>query len=474
MFRLCEIFKDHERVMNLKKHLLMGIAFGTLALSTSAQAETLREALVKAYLNNPTLNAERASLRATDEGVSQALANWRPTISWTGSVNRSQNENNSRTGDDRTQSLTPITSNFSITQPLFRGFQTVNATAEAEENVLAERWRLIEQEQQTLLDAVTAFSDIVRDKAVLELNKNNEQVLRRQFEATTDRFEVGELTRTDVSQAQARFAKSTADRIQSEGDLVSTRANYENIIGEIPTEPVPSVLPSDIPATIEEAIERAMKANPLLQAAIHDELAARKNIDEVAGRLLPELSLTASNEVSMESSAKDTRTDDTRIGLSVTVPFYQQGTVYSQVREAKQTAAELRMDMEQARRNATESAKSGWEGLVTARARIQSFLAQIRSAEVALDGVQREASVGSRTVLDVLDAEQELLDAKVSLVRAQRDELVAVFELKKALGDLTAEKLRLDTGIYDPSVHYDEVRDKWVGTSSVGDIDEME
>lgn len=460
--------------MNLKKHLLMGIAFGTLALSTSAQAETLREALVKAYLNNPTLNAERASLRATDEGVSQALANWRPTISWTGTVNRSQNENNSRTGDDRTQSLTPVTSNFSITQPLFRGFQTVNATAEAEENVLAERWRLIEQEQQTLLDAVTAFSDIVRDKAVLELNKNNEQVLRRQFEATTDRFEVGELTRTDVSQAQARFAKSTADRIQSEGDLVSTRANYENVIGEIPTEPVPSVLPSDIPATIEEAIDRAMKANPLLQAAIHDELAARKNIDEVAGRLLPELSLTASNEVSMESSAKDTRTDDTRIGLSLTVPFYQQGTVYSQVREAKQTAAQLRMDMEQARRNATESAKSGWEGLVTARARIQSFLAQIRSAEVALDGVQREASVGSRTVLDVLDAEQELLDAKVSLVRAQRDELVAVFELKKALGDLTAEKLRLDTGIYDPSVHYDEVRDKWVGTSSVGDIDEME
>jgi len=460
--------------MNLRKNFLIGVALGALTFSSQADAETLREALVKAYMNNPTLNSERATVRATDEGVSQALANWRPEVTWTGTAGKERNDNNSRTGSNREQTLTPVTSTFAVTQPLFRGFRTEAATAEAEANVEAARARLLEKEQEVLMDAVLAYSNIVRDEAVLELNRNNEQVLRRQFEATTDRFEVGELTRTDVSQAQARFAKATADRIQSEGDLESSRATYEKIIGDLATKPIPSPLPSDIPATVEEVVERAQQSNPLFLAALADEKAAIKNIDEVAGKLLPELNLTAGAETTLETSSQDTRTESASVGLTLTVPFYQKGTVYSQIRQAKQTAAEKRMDMEEARRNAVESGRTGWEGLVTARARIQSFLAQIRSAEVALDGVQREAAVGSRTVLDVLDAEQELLDAKVSLVRAQRDELVAIYELKKAIGELTAEKLGLDTGIYDPKVHYDEVRDAWIGTSSVGDIDENE
>jgi outer membrane protein len=453
---------------------MYSVAVSVLTFSANAQAETLNEALIKAYLNNPTLKSERANVRATDEGVSQALANWRPDVSWSGSIYRSRNDNNARTGNDRTQSLTPMSSAFTVTQPIFRGFQTISATAEAEANVKADRWRLVNQEQTTLIDTITAYSNVVRDIAVLELNKNNEQVLLRQLEATKDRFEVGELTRTDVSQAEARYAKSTADRVQSEGDLKSSQATYQNLVGEAPIDlKVPS-LPSDLPGNAEEAIEKAKKNNPLFLAAYFDELSSVENIDEQAGKLLPELNLVASSETAFESSSKGSRSDTAKIGLTLTVPFYQQGSVYSQVREAKQTAAEKRMDMEQARRNAVESAQSGWEGLVTAQARIQSFLAQIRAAEVALDGVQREASVGSRTVLDVLDAEQELLDAKVSLVRAQRDELVAVYELKQAIGDLTAEKLGLDTGIYDPNVHYDEVRDAWVGTSSVGDIDEMQ
>ncbi|NVK18246.1 MAG: TolC family outer membrane protein [Methylocystaceae bacterium] len=460
--------------MNFKKSFLFSVAASTLLFVTDLKAETLEEALVKAYLNNPTLKSERASLRATDEGVSQALSNWRPDVSWSGSIYRSQNESNSRTGDDRTQTLTPMSSTFTVTQPLFRGFQTISATAEAEANVSAERWRLVDQEQSTFIDAVTAYSNVVRDIAVLELNRNNEAVLTRQLEATRDRFEVGELTRTDVSQAESRLANSTADRIQSEGDLEISRANYQNIIGDLPVDlQVPS-LPSDLPTSAEEAIERAQKNNPEFLASYFDEEAALENIDEVAGKLLPELNLEASQSTNFESSSKGSRSDEAKIGLKLTVPFYQKGSVYSQVREAKQTAAEKRMDMEQARRNAVEAAHSGWEGLVTAQARIQSYLAQIRAAEVALDGVQREAAVGSRTVLDVLDAEQELLDAKVSLVRAQRDELVAVFELKQAIGDLTAEKLGLDTGIYDPDVHYNEVRDAWVGTSSVGDVDEMQ
>jgi len=475
MVRLCETYVSvMGNKMNLRKNFLIGVALGAMAFSSQANAETLREALVKAYMNNPALNSERATVRATDEGVSQALANWRPEVTWTGTVAKERSDNNSRSGSNREQTLTPMTSSFSITQPLFRGFQTEAATAEAESKVDAARARLLEKEQEVLMDAVLAYSNIVRDEAVLELNRNNEQVLRRQFEATNDRFEVGELTRTDVSQAEARFAKATADRIQSEGDLESSRATYQKIIGEIPSKPIPSPLPSDIPTTVEEVIERAQQSNPTFLAAVADEKAAMENIEEMAGKLLPELNLTASTDTALESSSRNSRTESASIGLSLKVPFYQKGTVYSQVRQAKQTAAEKRMDMEEARRSAVESGRTGWEGLVTARARIQSFLAQIRSAEVALDGVQREAAVGSRTVLDVLDAEQELLDAKVSLVRAQRDELVAVYELKQAVGELTAEKLGLDTGIYDPKVHYDEVRDAWIGTSSVGDVDEKE
>ncbi|SCA54912.1 Outer membrane protein [Candidatus Terasakiella magnetica] len=460
--------------MKLRKNFLLGVALGAMAFGVPAHADTLEEALIKAYLNNPSLNAERASVRASDEGVSQALANWRPNVTWTGSAYRSINENNSRLGDDRRQVLTPLASTFSVTQPLFRGFQTLSAVDEAEATIKAERWRLIEEEQGILLNTVTAYSNVVRDLAVLELNKNNEAVLLRQLEATKDRFEVGELTRTDVSQAEARYAKSTADRIQSEADLESSRANYYSLVGEMPTAVATPSVPSNLPTSVDETIAAAKKNNPEFLASVYDEEAAIENIDEMAGKLLPELNLVASSETSLEASSIGGRSDTAKIGLTLSVPFYQKGTVYSQVREAKQTAAEKRMDMEQARRDAIESGHSGWEEYVAAKARIQSFLSQIRAAEVALDGVQREAAVGSRTVLDVLDAEQELLDAKVSLVRAERDQLVAAYELKRAIGGLTAEKLGLDTGIYDPNVHYDEVRDAWIGTSSVGDIDELE
>lgn len=459
--------------MKFKKEFFFGVALGVFSLTTGAMAETLENALIKAYLNNPELNAQRASLRATDEAVSQALSNWRPNVTWTGTADRQQRDDNTRTTSSRTVSTNPLTSTFTITQPLFRGFQTVNETAEAEANVKAERWRLVDQEQETLLDAVTAYANMLRDAAVLQLNTNNEQVLLRQLEATQDRFDVGELTRTDVSQAQSRYSRSVADRIQSQGDLEQARADYENVIGDIPVDlEIPAAI-SSLPPTVDEAVALAMKNNPAFLAAFYDEVEAMEDIDKTAGRLLPELDLVASSSTSLYTSTDDNRTDTHKIGLSLTIPFYQQGSVYSEVREAKQTAAQRRMEMEQARRNAIEVAKTSWEELVTARARIESFQDEIRSAEVALDGVQREAAVGSRTVLDVLDAEQELLDAKVSLVRVQRDELVAMFELKQAIGELTAEKLGLDTGIYEPDVHYNEVRGKWIGTSSVGDIDEM-
>jgi len=459
-------------MMKFRYSCFLGIAAYAFGMG-SLQADTLNDALVKAYLNNPSLKSQRANVRATDEGVSQAMANWRPAVTWTGSASRARNENSVRARDEQSQTISPLNSTFNVTQPLFRGFRTHAAIEQAESNVSANRWRLKDAEQTILLNAVTAYSNVVRDEAVLELNRNNEEVLRRQLEATQDRFEVGELTRTDVSQAQARLAGATADRIQAEGDLEVSRASYQNIIGMVPTDlSVPS-LPADLPKNVNESVARAMSGNPTLLAASYDEQASIDGIEETSGQLLPEINLVASSTTSLDSTSENTRTEDNRIGFNVSVPFYQQGAVYSQVRQAKQVAAQRRMDMEQARRDAIESAHSSWENLTTARARIQSFLAQIEAAEVALDGVQREASVGSRTVLDVLDAEQELLDAKVSLVRAERDQLVAVYRVKQSVGTLTAEKLGLDAAIYDPTVHYNEVKDIWMGTSSVGDIDDF-
>ena len=444
--------------------LSLGVGFSV----AEAPAQTLEEALAAAYLNNPTLAAERSSLRQTDEGVNQAVANWRPTVSFSANYGRSAVKSFTTHTTARSQHRKPGSVALTVDQTLFRGFRTESETAEAEFSVMGDRARLADTEQTVLLDAVSAYVNVVRDQAVLKLNINNEQVLKRQLEATRDRFEVGEITRTDVHQAESRWVGATADRIQAEGNLENSRAAFVNVVGASP-EDLKSTPPNvALPGGLEEAIQISFASNPNVTAAEYDEKVSREAVKQVRGELYPSVNLTGSASKNWDAGGEGTISQTFATAIELTVPIYQQGAVYSRLREAKQATAEDRMQIDQARRDAIEDTTRAWETLKTAVARIKSFNSQVNAATIALEGVEKEAAVGSRTVLDVLDAEQELLDAKVNLVRAQRDHIVAIFELRAAIGQMTARHLELPVTFYEPNAHYNEVRDRWFGGSSSG------
>jgi outer membrane protein len=451
-----------------KYSLVVGSAIaGFLMTVGPASSQTLTEALAAAYMNNPELLAARADMRSEDEAVPQALANWRPTVTLSSGIDRTYSRLNTRPGN-RDQVRSPRDAAVNVSQPLFRGFRTTAGVSQAELNVKSARATLLAKEQDILLSAATAYMSVVRDQAVLDLNIKNEQVLNRQLEATQDRFRVGEITRTDVSQAEARVAGAAADRIQSEGNLNNSRASYFNVVGEPAGKlSAPSNLGA-LPADLDAAVKAATSSHPDVVSQGYDEQAARENIKSVRGELLPTLSLSGTVSRAWESTTNDSQFTTGRVGVDLSVPIYQQGAVYSRLRAAKQDAGQSHLLLENARRDAREVAAKAWETLETAKARIKSFSAQIKAAEIALEGVQREAAVGSRTVLDVLDAEQELLDAKVNLVGANRDQLVASFELQEAVGQLTAKNLGLPVKIYDASKHYKEIRSKWFGSNSSG------
>jgi outer membrane protein len=439
------------------------VLFGCVVWTGAAGAQSLEDTLVKAYQNNPSLKADRARLRATDEGVPQAISSWRPTVSLSGSAGHEVNDATS-TSAPRTGDVTnPRSASVSVTQNLYRGGRTEAAIDQAERNVEADRARLGATEQTILLGAATAFANVVRDQAVLDLNVNNERVLQRQLEATGDRFRVGEVTRTDVSQAESRLSRARADRISAEGSLADSRANYENVVGEKPPVLRRATPLSGLPATLEGAVDAARANNFTVRQARSVEDAAKSNVDLVSGELLPTVSLTGKVGTSRESATRFSENDSASITANVSIPLYSSGSVSARVRAAKETVSQRRDEYNQAVRNAIETTTSAWQALKTARAQISAFTSAVSATRIALEGVREEANVGSRTVLDVLDAEQEHLDAQVGLVRAQRDELVATFQLRQAIGELTAGKLGLPVEIYDVEKHYKEVRGKWWG-----------
>ena len=448
----------------IKRFLLTCSILATGGLvAQGASAESLEDALIKAYQSNPTLEAGRAALRSTDEEISQALSNWRPSVTLNGDAGFRENSTEAN-GVDTDNSLTPYTVGLNVTQPIYRGGRTVAQTDRAEARVLAQRAALRETEQDVLLNVATAYFNVLRDMAVVELNQNNTRVLDRQLQATSDRFEVGEVTRTDVSQAEARLAGSKADLISAQGALANTRAQYERLVGNPPANlEIPNPL-IGLPTSIADVLAIAQDQHPEVLQAMYTEQAARSDIRVNEGSLYPEVKLSAGVDRTHEASNEDMTTDSADIIASVSVPLYQQGAVYSSVRAAKETAGQARIQVDEARRAVIENATSAWETLVTARASIESQQAQVSSAEVALDGVQREASVGSRTVLDVLDQEQELLQARVNLVGSRRDAAVAEFQVKAAMGALNAQVLGLPVEVYDTESNYNKVKDQWWGT----------
>lgn len=440
--------------------ILGGMVLGGIG-SQPAAAQSLKEALIQTYQSNPTLSAARAELRATNERVPQALSNWRPLVEAEGSYGAAQSD--AERPVDTSEGRLPAGANLTVTQPLYRGGRTVAGTGRAENEVLAQRARLETTEQDVLLNAVTAYADVWRDQSVLELNINNEQVLARQLEATQDRFDVGELTRTDVAQSESRLSSATADRIGAEGNLSSSRATFENVVGVYPQKLDQPPLPPELPKALEEVVGAAESANPRVLATNYDELAAQRSVREVEGELLPSVNLQGSVGYQHERSSRNSESTSAEVLAIVSVPLYQQGSVSSRVRESKQIASQRRLLVREAIRQSREDAISAWESLLTARAQIAALEQSVRANEIALEGVRQENAVGARTVLDVLDAEQELLDAQVGLVSAKRDEVVASYQVLSAIGRMTASDLRLETAIYDPDSDYRKVREKWFG-----------
>lgn len=446
------------------------------SFANPVSAETLNEALAQAYLSNPRLEAQRAALRATDENVPQALAGWRPNFNASGSIGqgyqRDVQEVQSRTGNqDYSQEswVEPNSVYGEIKQPLFRGGQTLAQTRAAENTVRAERARLTSVEQDILLDAATAYMDVFSSKTQLDLTIRNEQRLQRQLEATRDRFQVGEVTRTDVFQSEARLARATAERVQAEGRLDTARAAYRNAVGQSPGTLDRPPIPDGLPSSLDDAVDIAIGGNPDVRARAFDERSALDSVDNVRGRLLPSLQVIGRVVRQYEVDGENREFTSYEALVQMDVPLYTAGTTYSQVRQARQTVTRRRRELDAAQRETVREATDAWTRLETARAAIASRQKQVEANQVALDGVQREAEVGARTVLDILDAEQELLDSQVTLVQAERDEVVAAYRLKSAIGELTAQQLRLEVPIYDPTQHYREVRNAWFGLSSSGD-----
>lgn len=445
------------------RKFLFAMGLAAALAGFEAQAQTLQDALVNAYRNNPGLLAARARLRSVDERLPELLSAVFPGVDFAGSYGWRRFDDRSGTGFASGSSTTsPASASLTATQLLYAGGVTRAALMQAQSNLKAERANLFATEQNTLLAAVTAYADVVREQAVLELNIGNERVLERQLEATRDRFAVGELTRTDIAQAESRLSRARADRIAAEGRLTDSRANYANVVGG-PIGVLRAAEPlKDLPATLEESIESGRKGSFEVRRARHSEDAARRGIRISAGASYPRVSLSSELSTDREQGNRRTsRSNDFSVTARVTVPLYDGGAVSARVRTAAQVASQRRQEYAQAVRNAVEASTEAWQLLQSTRAQIQAIAASVAAAEIALEGVRQETDVGSRTVLDVLNAEQELLDARVSLVRARRDELVATYRLRRAVGTLTAKDLGLSVDLYDPGSRYEETGPRW-------------
>lgn len=442
--------------------LFCGVAL-PFAIPSLASAFTLEEALVEAYQTNPTLQARRAQLRAEDEAIPQAQSGWRPNVEFTADVNGLDSRVTQSSG---TTDSTRITSGMQlqITQNLYNGGATQAALDEAKASILASRANLVSVEQAVFLDAVTAYMDVLRDTAVVDLNVQNVNRLVRQLEATRDRYNAGVATLTDVAQAESRMARARSDVLASEGDLEVSKAVFEEIVGLEPASVSWPTLAPSIPSNRNAAKEMALESNPTITEAIFSRRSALHAISAAEADLLPSIDLTGTATHSWDKTSDGSRTRNYQITAQVTVPIYQQGFETSQVRESKLSAGQALIEIEEARRAVSEQAVSAWETYQAVVATIIAIQEETRAAEIALDGVQQEELVGQRTVLDVLDAEQELLDARVSLVRAERDETVALYQLLSAIGGLTATGLGLPVAVYDPGVHFDATKDLYWGT----------
>jgi outer membrane protein len=464
--------------MSRKRQLVSAAA--TVAILACAgnpakvSADTIESALVQAYQNNPQLNGQRALVRATDEGVPQALAGYRPRVSATANiaaqtntlVTRSAPVNPLAPSVDTFQSggTTPRGFGATLTQNVFNGFQTGNRTRQAESQVRAARETLRTTEQTVLLAAVTAYMNLLREAAIFDLQRSNVEVLEEQLRQTKQRLESGNVTATDVYQSEARLSVGRTQMFAAEANYRTARAVYRQVIGVEPGRLQPaSSVDRFFPGSLASAIAAGTAENPAVATAQHNVDSALLQVKVAEGALYPTLSLLGSVQRNYDVALTTPETFSASVGGQLSVPIYQGGAEYSQIRQAKETLGQRRHDLDVARDQVRVGVAQAWAQLDAAKSSIIATQGQVKSAEGALNGVREEARLGQRTTLDVLNAQQELVNARVALVSAQRDRVVNSYSVLAAVGRLSPGVLGLAVASYDAQVHYHQVRDAWIG-----------
>ena len=439
------------------------LSFALLFLNAPlANALNLEEALVDAYYNNPSLKSEIERQKAVDENLPQAYSGWLPNLS----VNYRAGKEKEKFGlGAKEETITPNTTTLTLKQSLFSGGRTYAGINQAYNNILSGQNRLREIEQRVLLEAIKAYVDLVTTREILALSKKNESALEEQLKSTRERFQLGETTKTDVSQAESRLARGQSDRINADGNYISARSQYRKIfLTEPPNDAsIPDSLPS-IKYSFGEAKKIALVNNPVLKTSEYNAAAADDSVMISASSLLPQVDLTAQAQRQDNVSTRlGERIEDKSVFFNVSIPLYQSGYQYSRLRQAKDNAQSAKFQLEDAVNATIDALTKAWRDIQTSRANIKATSASVASARFALEGVRQEQEIGSRTTLDILDAEQELFVAQVGLARAKQDEVVAVYTLKSVLGELTAKDLALNVDIYKAEKHFKNTKYKMIG-----------
>jgi outer membrane protein len=445
-----------------------------LVIGTTA-AGTLPGALVLAYQNNPQLNAQRAATRSVDENVPTALSGYKPKVSGTASLTEQYLDTLTKLSGPvgpplytQTKGSNAVSNvGLTTTQTLYNGLQTGNRTRQAEGQVFSAREILRSTEQSVLLNAVTAYMNLLRDAAILEVQRSNVNVLEVTLRQTRDRFTAGEVTRTDVAQAESSLAAGRSQLAIAESNYVTSRAQYKQVIGVDPPARLAPGAPVDrlFPRTLTGSKARGRSQHPSITSAMYNIDVAMFQVKIAEGALYPTVSAVGNVQKQYGSTASLAVVEQlsASLGAQVSVPLYQGGAEYSAIRQSKETLAQRRLDLDTARDQVESLIVQSWGQLEAAKAQVNATQAQVTAAEVALNGVREEARVGQRTTLDVLNAQLALVNARVALVTAQRDRVVASYTVLSAVGSLSPQVLGLGTEVYDPMTHYQQVRDAWVG-----------
>lgn len=436
------------------------------AVPAAAWAEALPEALVKAYQTNPQINAERARQRATDENVPQALAGYRPQVVASLSAGLQAVRNLLPDNTIQTATLKPWTIGVTVSQTLFNGFRTANSVRVAELQVQSGREALRNVGQGVLLDAVTAYTNVLANQSLVEAQRSNVAFLRETLSITQRRLNAGDVTPTDTAQAEARLSRGLADLNAAEVALAVSQATYAQVIGNAPSAlRAAEVVDRYLPKSREDSIAMAIREHPAVMAAGFDVDVASTNIRVAEGTLLPSASLQGSVSRSRDSDPTlgTFATDQASIVANVTAPIYDGGQAASQTRQAKEVTAQSRLVLDQVRNQARTAAVSAWVANEGAKIAVSASESEVKAATVALQGVQREAAGGQRTTVDVLNSQADLIQARARLIGALRDRVIASYTLLSAVGHLDVKTLSLNTPDYLPEVHYHQVRDAWHG-----------